>query len=42
MEAIEDMEFEWDDREKQFLRVFLGKHSLGQVVDFFRGIFYDI
>ena len=25
MEAIEDMEFEWDDREKQFLRVFLGK-----------------
>ena len=25
MEAIDDMEFEWDEREQQFLRVFLGK-----------------
>ncbi len=25
METIDDMEFEWDEREQQFLRVFLGK-----------------
>ena len=25
MDAIDDMEFEWDEKEQQFLRVFLGK-----------------